>query len=102
MRTLLSSGVKDRIAGLIKQDVALAAENSQIAAVEKAILFFRDLARFLNNFVNFSEFYSRKGAIFQAGTLFLDGRSCGLSLPVTDAAKHGTFARAFGRLPGLL
>lgn len=41
------------------------------------------------NFVNFADFYNRgEPAIFQAGTLFLDQRSCELTLPLEDAAKH--------------
>jgi hypothetical protein len=92
LRMLLTNGVKDRIGGLIKQDAALQAENAQVATVEKAIRLFRDLYRFLNNFANFADFYARKGAIFQAGTLYLDGRSCGLCLPVHDAGKHAALA----------
>lgn len=92
VRTLLSANAKEKISALIKQDAALETENAQLATVEKAVLFWRDLARFLNNFVNFSEFYSRKGAVFQIGTLYLDGRSCNLCLPVADAAKHATLA----------
>jgi hypothetical protein len=78
--------------------VALEDQSSQIAMVEKMILFRRDLVRLVRNFVNFSEFYGQRRAIFQAGTLYLDGRSCSLCLPVEDAAKHATvagLARAF-------
>jgi hypothetical protein len=89
---LAGSTAQERITNLIKQDAALAAENAQIGTVEKAILFYRDLEKFLNNFVNFSDFYSRQGAIFQAGTLYLDGRSCDLCLTVADAGKHGVLA----------
>jgi hypothetical protein len=92
IRTLLSANAKEKISALIKQDAALEAENAQLTTVEKAVLFWRDLARLLHNFVNFSEFYSRKGAVFQIGTLYLDGRSCHLCLPVADAAKHATLA----------
>jgi hypothetical protein len=43
--------------------------------------------------VNFADFYSRREkAVFQAGTLYLDERSCDLCLRVEDAAKHGTMA----------
>src|SRR5690606_35676091 len=36
--------------------------------------------------------YSRRGAAFQAGTLFLDGRSCDLTVDVTDSPGHATLA----------
>jgi hypothetical protein len=92
VQALLASDAQARIQALIQQDAALAGENAQIASVEKALLFCRDLRRFLNNFVNFSEFYSRSGAVFQAGTLYLDGRSCRLCLTVADAGKHAVLA----------
>ncbi|HWE31300.1 MAG TPA: hypothetical protein VHB97_25015, partial [Polyangia bacterium] len=50
----------------------------------------------LHNFVNFAEFYARRGAAFQAGTLFLDGRGCTLCLEVGDAAKHAALASMSG------
>ena len=46
----------------------------------------------LNNFVSFKAFYRREGAIFQAGTLYLDGRSCELTVQVQDTAKHAVLA----------
>ena len=92
VQALLADGSKQRILDLIQQDAALAGENARLKDVEKAVRIFRDLYRFLNNFVNFSDFYSRKGAVFQAGTLYLDGRSCGLCLPVADPGKHAVLA----------
>jgi hypothetical protein len=45
------------------------------------------------NFVSFEDFYSRqRKAIFQAGTLYLDGRSCELCVHVADAGKHAALA----------
>ena len=53
----------------------------------------RDLVTLLRNFVTLSDFYGGKDkAIFQAGTLYLDQRSCELVLRVTDTAKHATLA----------
>jgi hypothetical protein len=46
----------------------------------------------LNNFVSFKAFYRREGAIFQAGTLYLDGRSCELTVQVQDTARHAVLA----------
>jgi len=36
------------------------------------VRFQRDLLRLLTNYVNFAEFYQRRGAIFQVGDLYLD------------------------------
>jgi hypothetical protein len=47
--------------------------------LERLARYVRDLMPLANNFVAFRDFYTRKGkAIFQAGTLYLDGRSCEL------------------------
>ena len=63
------------------------------ADVERLALFYRDLGTILRNFVNFFDFYSKaRPAIFQAGTLFLDSRSCRLCIQVDDFAAHAVFA----------
>ncbi len=49
------------------------------------------------NFVSFKNFYSRKEpAIFQAGRLYLDQRSCDLCLTVEDPGKHSVMAGLAG------
>ena len=92
LREILAGPAKETIDAMLKQDLAVGAELAQLEAVEKMLLFQRDLVKLLNNFVNFSDFYAGKKAIFQAGTLYLDGRSCNLCVPVTDAAKHAALA----------
>ena len=78
---------------LIARDEALKSAFDNIAAVEKLVYYHRYLFRLLNNFVSFSDFYTRKNkAIFQAGTLYLDGRSCELCVCVTDVEKHAALA----------
>jgi hypothetical protein len=49
----------------------------------------RDFAVLPNNYVSFTDFYSRKKAIFQRERSTLDGRSCDLCVHVNDLAKHG-------------
>jgi hypothetical protein len=82
----------ESISGLIAEDAAFAAENAQLQAVEKMIRFRRDFVPLLRNFVNFSDFYGKKRGAFQAGTLYIDGRSCELCLPVHDVTKHAALA----------
>jgi len=92
-REILAGKAKETIASLIAKDKALEAESSSIASVEKLIRFRRDLKQLLVNFVSFEDFYSgQRKAIFQAGTLYLDGRSCNLCVPVADAGKHAALA----------
>lgn len=92
IREILSSSVKPSISELIARDKALETEFSNIIAVEKLIRYHRDLFRLLNNFVSFGDFYNRKKAVFQAGTLYLDGRSCDLCVRVDDIDKHAALA----------
>ncbi|MBL8028910.1 MAG: hypothetical protein JNL74_20970, partial [Fibrobacteres bacterium] len=93
---LLSSGIKEKIFSLIEQDSALEGEFSQMASVTKLLRFQKDLFSLLKNFVNFSDFYEKKGALFQTGTLYLDNRSCNLCISIQDVAKHATLAGMAG------
>jgi hypothetical protein len=97
VREILVGDTKIKIGALILQDKALEPEANAIAAVEKLVRFNRDLYTLCVNFVSFKNFYSRKiPAIFQAGRLYLDQRSCDLCLTVEDAAKHATMAGLAG------
>ncbi len=97
VRQILASPARAAIGSLIQQDLALQAEFDQINAVDQLIRYHHHLGQLLNNFVTFSNFYSRRDkAIFQAGTLFLDQRSCDLCLLVEDAGKHATLAGLAG------
>ncbi|MBI5800643.1 MAG: hypothetical protein HZA92_07935 [Verrucomicrobia bacterium] len=92
VRELLAGNARTAVAALLAQDIALEGEFKQIGSVEKLVLFQRDLVRLLNNSVSFAEFYGRRGSIFQAGSLFLDARTCHLCIEVVDAGKHAALA----------
>lgn len=93
VRQILASGAQGTIADLIARDQALEPEATSIDSVERLVRYHRDLYPLLNNFVCFSDFYSRRNkAIFQAGTLYIDGRSCDLCIRVEDPAKHATLS----------
>jgi hypothetical protein len=97
IREILAGDAKVKIDALIAQDKALEPEANAIAAVERLIRFNRDLYTLCVNFVSFKNFYSRKvPAIFQAGRLYLDQRSCDLCLTVEDAGKHAIMAGLAG------
>jgi hypothetical protein len=52
----------------------------------------RDLATLLKNFVSFADLYDPvRSAVFQAGTLYLDARSCDLCVRVDDPGAHAAF-----------
>jgi len=93
VRELLAGKSRDAINALIAADKALEGEFSAIANVEKLARYHRDLCKLLNNFVSFRDFYARKEkAVFQAGRLYLDQRSCDLCVRVEDIGKHGVMA----------
>ena len=97
VREILGGRAQEAIAALIAEDLALAPEAAAIADVEKLIRLRRDLQLLCTNFVNFRDFYDAgEPAIFQAGTLFLDQRSCTLTLAVEDVGRHAAMASLAG------
>jgi hypothetical protein len=92
VRKILDSKTKKALKQALADDLAVAPEYDAMARVEKLARLHRDFALLLRNYVNFSDFYARRGAIFQAGTLYLDGRACDMSFHVADAAKHAKMA----------
>ena len=97
VRQILASPAKDTLSKLIAEDKSLEPQFTAIAAVEKLARYNRDLYKLLNNFVSFRDFYGRKDkAIFQAGTLYLDQRSCDLCLTVEDGGRHALLAGLSG------
>jgi hypothetical protein len=93
---LAQGDLRKQLDELIAADAALAGEYGEIAAVEKLVRLQRDFGRILRNFVNFSDFYSKQDAVFQAGTLYLDARAAKLCVWVSDEGKHGALAAASG------
>ena len=97
IREVLASGAEAAIADLIARDLAQAPEAETIEAVEKLIRYHRDLHRLCINFVSFKDFYDRgEPSIFQAGTLYLDQRSCELTLAVDNPGRHAGMAGLAG------
>lgn len=93
IRQLLSDGSREKILELIERDRTLKPEADAVTDVERLVRYRRDLFTFLNNFVTLRDFYTPRGkAIFQAGTLYLDGRSCDLCLRVEDPNRHAPLA----------
>jgi len=97
LRAMLADDTRERLARLIADDLAASAAAGPIAQLERLTRYRRDLVTLLRNFVNFADFYGRrKKAIFQAGTLYLDQRSCELVLSVRDMARHASLAPLSG------
>lgn len=99
IKDILAKNQKDALLGLIEQDKAMESEANEIQSVDKLLHLYRDLYKLIKNYVTFADFYTKeedKKAIFQAGTLFIDQRSCDLCVKVSDMAKHNTMAGLSG------
>jgi hypothetical protein len=97
VRAILASDAEQQLTDLVAQDKALEPEATAIEDLERLVRYHRDLYRLCINFVNFKDFYDGGDpSIFQAGTLYLDGRACKLCLPVEDAARHAAMAGLAG------
>lgn len=92
-QAILAGPGRAAVEALLAEDEALAAESAAVADAVRMVHYHRDLYRLLRNFVAFADFYDpRKRAIFQAGTLFIDGRSCDLCVRVDDPGAHAAIA----------
>ena len=97
VRGILASQAKENLAALIAKDKAEAGHAAAVVGLDRLVRYHRDLLQLCHNFVSFRDFYGRQQkAIFQAGTLYLDQRSCELCLIVDDAAKHAAMAGLAG------
>jgi hypothetical protein len=96
LREILDSDARNVISALIAKDKSLEPEANAILSVDKLIRFNRHLYTLVTNFVSFSTFYSRKKAIFQIGTLFIDSRSFDFCVKVADAGAHAAAAANAG------
>lgn len=97
VKQILSGNELSQLLALIEQDRALEHEANSIMQVDQLVRYYRDLYTLLKNFVTFYDFYSPGyKAIFQAGRLYIDQRSCDLCIKVTDMEKHNTMASMSG------
>lgn len=85
------------LADLIEQDLSVSNQLAELEQLLTLLLFMRDLDVLVQNTISMRDFYSpeHKG-IFEAGELYIDGRSMRLSLIVDDIAKHATMAHRSG------
>ncbi|PQJ09347.1 hypothetical protein CJD36_019045 [Flavipsychrobacter stenotrophus] len=97
IREILAGSMKDQLTALIASDMAVESEANNIILVDKLVRYHRDLFTLLKNFVTFFDFYTPGGkAVFQAGTLYIDQRSCDLCIRVRDMARQGALAQYGG------
>jgi MFS family permease len=90
---ILATDSRERLEKVIAEDLSLAEQVESFENVTRLVHYTRDLLVLLNNFVAFRDFYVQdRRAVFQAGTLYLDGRACELCVRVENLDAHATLA----------
>ncbi len=93
IHNLLQSGVQAKLLELVKEDEELSDEVAAIDDLHRLACYKCDLHLIARNFVSFADFFSHStAAIFQAGVLYIDSRSCDLCVRVKDPSAHATLA----------
>jgi len=88
-KALLTNNRKADLLAVVAQDLTFESTANSIDSLNKFMHLYRDFFTVLKNFVTFSDFYSPdRKAIFQAGTLYIDQRSCDLCIKVSDMGKQ--------------
>ncbi|MBN1697595.1 MAG: hypothetical protein JW881_08790 [Spirochaetales bacterium] len=94
LKGYLNNKLINRIKELIAESNETALVLDEIRLIEKLVLFQSLMLTFLNNFVSFPYLYDPgKRAMFEMGTLIIDGRRFTLSVRVDDHDKHLLVAR---------
>ena len=99
VKALLAADPKPALLALVEADKALEAEANGIDEVCKLVRYYANFAKLLNNYVIFSDFYTRdpeKLAVFEVGKLYIDERCCDLCVRVADMGKHADMAGLSG------
>ncbi|HEY8518757.1 MAG TPA: hypothetical protein VIN61_01655 [Gammaproteobacteria bacterium] len=97
LQAILQGDAAATLRTLIDRDRAESGTAAAIDEVDRLVRYYRHLRLLCENFVNFKHFYSGESkAIFQAGTLYIDQRSCELTLFVDDAAKNAPMVAMAG------
>jgi len=97
IKEILSNNKMNELTELILKDKALEIESNSIFLVDKLVRYYCHIYKLLKNFVSFHDFYQNsKQAVFQAGTLYIDQRSCDLCIKVSDMARQSFMAGQSG------
>ncbi len=87
----------ERAMRLLESGSEEALEIEDMVLAEQAALYQAHLLELCNNFVSFPNLYHRKDrALFEMGSLIMDGRYFNLALQVEERGRHATVARNSG------
>jgi len=99
VKAQLKADRKADLLALVAADQALEAESLAIDDVKKLMLYYRDFAQLLRNYVLFTDFYGRaegSRGIFEVGKLYIDERCCDLCIKITDMGAHADMPKLSG------
>ncbi|MGG2395812.1 hypothetical protein ACJRW5_02540 [Pseudomonas sp. SH1-B] len=92
---LVEQDAEVRLLALVEKDKTVAEAADGLVELDKLIRLRHGLVKLLRNFVSFQSFYARQDkAVFQAGTLYIDGKSCDLVVEVDNIEAHAKIAAA--------
>ncbi|MDT8390016.1 MAG: hypothetical protein RRC34_05845 [Lentisphaeria bacterium] len=93
----LASDYPSRTRELIAESDRTGVVLDGVRLVEKAVLFQSLLITFVNNFISFPHLYDiHRRAIFEVGTLVIDGRRFNMAVKVTNRGEHTKMAKDSG------
>ncbi len=97
LRNYLSGDFPDRMKVVIEADAAVAGEVAEVAGIEKLILYRKWMMVMVNNMVSMPHLYDpRTRALFEMGSLVIDGRQFEFNVKVKDRAQHKKTAESSG------
>lgn len=87
------NSLQTRLHALVEQDLEVEEAAQGWMDLDKLLNMQAHLVPLLRNFVSFADFYGRKQlATFQAGRLYIDGKSCDLVVEVDNIDNHSSIA----------
>ncbi|HET6430067.1 MAG TPA: hypothetical protein VFJ30_16750 [Phycisphaerae bacterium] len=94
LRTYLQERFEKGVRELIARSAATALELDNIRLAEKLLLYQHLMLEFANNFVSFPNLYDpERRALFEMGSLVMDGRRFELCVKVADRKAHAAVAK---------
>jgi hypothetical protein len=89
LRRYLEPSCAEAVRHILRRDRAVADRLAQLARLKKLLLYHKHLVRLANNFVSFPELYDPGArAMFEEGSLVMDGRWFNFALFVPDLTEH--------------
>lgn len=97
LRRYLDGPYADAVRGVLAADREVAERLSEVRALKKVLLYHKYLLKLANNFVSFPDLYDpARRAMFEMGSLVIDGRWFNFAVKVDDLKRHSGLAAASG------